>query len=72
MPDVTNQVVSDRIVRERTFNIVHLRKDGRDALAQIMLTLHQIMEEGKFTGQVMVNFSQGSPNNMQVKETQKV
>jgi len=72
-PSVINTAVTDRIIRERTFPIVQLRGDRKDAYAQILITLEQILSEGdKFTGQLMINVTQGTLANLQVKESQKV
>ncbi len=71
MDQVTTVPVSDRITRERTYEIVQMRTDKKDAFAQLIITLWGIMT-GKFTGTIVMNCSQGSVNNIKVTESRKV
>lgn len=69
--DVTTVPISDRITRERTYDIVQSRIDRKDAIGQLVLTLLGLMND-KFTGRIVINCSQGSVNTIQVTESQKV
>lgn len=75
MGNITNEAVSDQIDRIRTFKIQCLRKDKMDAIAQIVITIQQLLEE-KFVGSIniTINCSQGGISNVyaKTKETQKV
>lgn len=71
VPVITNTPISDRIIRERTFDIAHLRADRKDALAQIVITIDELLKEG-FTGQIHINCSQGKVNNVQASQSQKI
>lgn len=62
---------SDKIIRERTFPITGLREDGKDVIAQVIITLGQLFSEN-MTGQIAINISQGTVSSIQVKETQRL
>lgn len=70
MAEVSNIPLSDRITRERTFQIA--RGHGDDAFHQIILTLDQLLSDEKFTGQVVLHCSQGTVNSITAAQTQKV
>lgn len=71
MGNATNSPVSDRIIRERTFEIISMRDDKKDALGQLVITLDQILKKG-FVGQIILNCNgSGAVSSIQVKETTK-
>ena len=65
---VTNRVISDKVVRERTFEITQGRTDRRDAIAQLLITVDQVLGTG-FTGCIEVHCTQGRINNVKTKES---
>lgn len=67
---VINTPISDKIVRERMFEITGDREDKKDIHAIVVLTLKQLMD-AKTTGQVVLNFNQGHIANMVLKETRR-
>lgn len=71
MSTIGNTPISDRISRERIYEIVSLREDKKDAFAQLVITLWDLLS-GKFTGKITLNCSQGSISNIQVSESRKV
>lgn len=72
MPNVVTQPVSDKITRERTFEIMCQRDDKQDAFAQMVITLHDIVKKG-FVGQLILNCNgSGTVSSIKVIETQKV
>jgi hypothetical protein len=69
--EATVQPVSDRLTRERVFELVCKRQDGKDALAQMVLTLHGIIKKG-FIGRIELNCNgSGNVSSIKVTETSK-
>jgi len=71
MSAIQSRPSSDRIVRERVFDVIRLRDDGKDAEAQLIVITKQLVDE-KFTGSMTINFGQGGINSVHVKESRKV
>lgn len=67
----TNRPVSDKVIRERTFEILGDREDKKDMVGQVTITLQQLLCNG-FVGQITLNCSNGRVNSVQVKETKRV
>lgn len=67
----TNQPVSDRITRERTYEVISKRLDKKDALGQVAITLEDVLVPG-FVGQIILNCNGGNVNSIQVKESKRV
>ena len=69
---LTNPVADSSIVsRKRTFTLAQLRSDFRDAITQFVVLLLQLHDE-KFTGQLILNFTQGRVCNVETVESQKI
>ena len=70
---ITQSPVSEsrRITRERLFRLPHLRSDFRDVITIFVLLL-QSWHDDKFTGSVLLNFSQGSVNSVKVTDSKTV
>lgn len=66
----TNKPVSDKVIRERTFEVTGSREDKKDIQGVIALTIQQLME-AKTTGQVILNFNQGHVASMILKESRR-
>jgi len=65
-------VTSTRTVtRVRSFRIVCMRPDFRDALAQL-LTLVQQLHDERLTGTLTLNFGQGGITTAEVRDSQKI
>lgn len=70
--DITNTPTSDRITRERTFTIVVSRDDRKDALAQLAITIDELVQKG-FTGKIILNCNgSGVVDSVQVLESHKM
>lgn len=59
-----------RVVRERVLHILHSRPDFRDAVAQFCLLMQQLHND-KYTGEVRINFGQGSVRDIHLIDLQK-
>lgn len=71
--EVLHQPVADKMTRERTFKIEGTREDGKDKLAQLVITIQQILAENpKFTGQICINCNEGGIGSIQTKESARV
>lgn len=66
----SNIPVSDKITRERTFEVLAKRLDKKDAIAQLVITMEEVLTD-KFCGQIILNCNGGGVNSIQVKETRK-
>jgi len=62
---------SVEVVRNRTFCLPHHRSDYADVISQFVVLLSQMHSE-KFTGQVVLHFSQGSVNNVRVTDSKAI
>lgn len=62
---------SRRVQRERTFALVSKRPDFQDVIAQYVILLTQLHSE-RFTGQLTINLSQGSPNNIKLVDSHEI
>ena len=62
---------SSTVSRKRTFTLAQLRSDFRDAITQFVVLLLQLHDE-KFTGQLILNFTQGRVCNVVTVESQKI
>jgi hypothetical protein len=59
------------VSRERTFRLMQARPDFKDVIGQIVILVSQLHDE-KFTGEVQINFTQGSVNNAKLVESKKI
>lgn len=57
--------------RRRVFTLAQLRPDYRDSQTQFLVLLTQLHEES-FTGQLILNFSQGRVCNVETVESEKI
>jgi len=64
MGSVIHKPISDhlRMVRETTFKLAHKRADFLDVVAQLTI-LAQQLHESRFTGNLQINWSEGSITN---------
>ena len=59
------------VSRERTIRLVQSRPDFQDVIGQLVILMNQLHSES-FTGEVRINFSQGSVNNAKLVESKKI
>ncbi len=71
MSTVLTNPTSDRITREREFRPVHMRQDRKDLMAQILVTLGQLLDE-KVEGNVIITLSPGRILDIKVREVQRL
>ena len=71
MIDITNTPTVERITRERTFELLNLRGDKLDFMAQLLITLDQLRFE-RFTGQIVLHCSQGTITSAVASDSQKL
>lgn len=62
---------STTVVSERSFRVVCLRPDFRDALTQLLSLVNQAHDE-RLTGQVTINFGQGGVTSVVIRESKKI
>lgn len=67
----TNIPVSDRVTRERTFEVISKRLDKKDAIAQMVITLNDVLTPA-FVGQIVLNCNGGAVNSIQVREVKRI
>lgn len=72
MCSITLSPITDklRIVRERVVQISNSRDDRNDVTAQLCLLIGQLRYD-KFTGEVTLNFGQGTIRNVNIRENVK-
>lgn len=68
---LANAIVSDKMVRERIYSIVGQRDDKKDILAQVAITVDQLVGEC-FTGMVTINFCDGGISDIRAVESEKI
>ena len=69
--EVSNKIISDKVVRERTFEIIQLRGDRKDVMGQLAVTIDKLLADG-FTGCIEIHCSQGRVNNVKARESQRL
>ncbi len=62
---------SRHVTRERTFKVLGYRPDFNDVTAQLLFIISQLHTE-HFTGNLTINFTQGSVNNVKVLDSKSI
>lgn len=63
--------VTEKINRTRTFDLLQMRADRKDILAQFVTVMDQLLDE-KFNGTIVVNVSNGGMAHIQANEVVKI
>lgn len=63
--------VVEKVIRDRTFDIVQLRSDRGDMLGQLISLVNNLLDE-KFNGSIVLDISNGGVSHVQAHEISKV
>lgn len=71
LPGIEVRPTSEKMSRERTYDLKGMRSDKIDLSGQLAITVLQLVEEG-FIGQIIINCGPGGITNVTAKEFQRI
>jgi hypothetical protein len=63
--------VTEKINRTRTFDLIQMRADRKDILAELVTAIDMLLDE-KFNGTIVINVSSGGIAHIQANEVTRV